>query len=686
MHASADFLHSLAAVFCVAAVTTVICVRLRLPSVLALIAAGMLVGPFGPKFTIAAPDTVAALSELGIIFLMFTIGLELRVSKLAEIGLRGLSIALSGVSFTLLLIYGAALVMGFSPMAALFLAASLAISSTMMVTRVLAPNTANAGLRKTILGVLVIEDVLAMLLLTSLALVGKSAALDGTELLLTLGRLLGFLTVLVMLAAVVVPRTVRAVAKRERNEVLIVVVMGACFAGVLAAQTFGYPVALGALVAGSLCAESGESERIEDLTLPLKDVFSSVFFVSAGMAIDPSTLLPLLPLIATLVVLVVVGKSVGVALGFFFTGHSIRTSVQGGMNLGQCGEFGLVIAVLGASLSIGQGTLYPIAACVAAITMVLTPWLARSANPIAAYVDARLPRRMQNFAALYGSWVERLGQRRSAPARTKSLIKRVLIDALLLLIVGLLAALFSDDLARLLKANTELARNSARWLGFGIFLTLLLPIGLGLWRSIHALGNELATRALPKAKLEDVDLAQAPRKAFVLALQLAIWLIVSVLILAMLQPVWPNMPLFPLIFLLFVSAAFGFWRSTGELYSHTRAGTFAVLEAFKQLTQAQLEQTKSAGVQEIKAMLPGLGEFQGLRLEAGHPWVGRTLAELNLRGLSGANVLAIARSEGDVASPDGKAQIMPGDTLLLSGTSESIDVAAALHFDAATKR
>lgn len=653
---------------------------------LALIAAGMLVGPFGPQLTIAKPDTVAALSELGIIFLMFTIGLELRVSKLAEIGLRGLSIALSGVGFTLLLVYGVAVSLGLEPMVALFVAASLSISSTMIVTRVLVPNAANASLRKTLLGVLVIEDVLAMLLLASLTLVGKSAALDGAELLLTLGRLLGFLTVLVLLAAAIVPRTVRAVARRERNEVLIVVVMGACFAGVLAAQTFGYPVALGALVAGTLCAESGESKRIEDLTLPLKDVFSSVFFVSAGMAIDPAALVPLLPTIVVLVLLVLLGKSIGVALGFFFTGHSIRSSVQAGMNMGQSGEFGLVIAALGASLSIGHGELYPLAASVAAITMVLTPLLAQAANPVASFVDARLPRRMQNFTALYGSWVERLGQRSQAPARTKGLIKRVLIDASLLLVVGLLAALFSDDVARLLKANTELARNTARWLGLGIFLTLLLPIGLGLWRSIHALGNELATRALPKAKSADVDLAQAPRKAFVLALQLAIWLIVSVPILAMLQPFWPNMPFSLLLLLLFIVAAFGFWRSTGELYSHTRAGTFAVLEAFKQLTQAQREHTKSPEVQEIKALLPGLGDFQGLLLSSTHPWVGKTLAELNLRGLSGANVLAIARETGDIASPDGKAQLMPGDTLLLSGTNDAIVFATALHGAVAEER
>jgi len=685
LDASADFLNSLAAVFCVAAVTTVICVRLKLPSVLALIAAGMLVGPFGPQLKIAAPDTVASLSQLGIIFLMFTIGLELRVSKLAEIGLRGLSIALSGVGFILLLGYAAAMLMGFSAMEALFIAAALSMSSTMVVTRVLPPSSEASTLRKTLLGVLVIEDVLAMLLLAGLTLVGKSAALGGTELLLTLGRLLGFLAALVLLAAAIVPRTVRSVARRERNDVLVVVVMGACFACVLAAQTFGYPVALGALVAGSLCAESGEGKRIESLTLPLKDVFTSVFFVSVGMAIDPSALLQLLPMIIAMVVLVVVGKSVGVAIGFFFTGHGIRISVQAGLKMGQTGEFGLVIAALGAALSVGDGSLFPLVAGVAAITMVLTSWLARAASPVAVFVDASLPRRIQNFAALYGSWVERLGQRSSAPARSRSLIKRVLIDALLLLAVGLLSALFADDARRLLEAQTELARNTARVLGFAVFLCLLAPIVLGLWRSIHALGNELAIRALPKASDTDVDLAQAPRKAFMLVLQLGIWLIVSVPVLAMLQPFWPYIPLSLLLLILFIVAAVGFWRSTGELYSHTRAGTFAVLEAFKQLTQAQREQSNSAEVQEIEALLPGLGEFQGLLLQSGHPWVGRTLAELNLRGLSGANVLAIVRSEGDVASPDGRAQLMTGDTLLLSGTNESIEFATNLHRSAISK-
>jgi monovalent cation:H+ antiporter-2, CPA2 family len=690
MHASAEFLHSFAAVFCVAALSTLVCTKLRLPPILALLVAGMLVGAHGPQGAIASDDTVASLSELGIIFLMFTIGLELRFSKLAALGFKSVCIALSGVSFMLLLSYSVSSALGFSPLLALFCAASLSISSTMVVTRVLDAKADAAPLRKSLLGILVIEDVLAMLMIAALTLIGKSANLDGAELLLTLGRLSGFLLALVLFGALIVPRMLRTLARRERNDVFIVLVLGVCFAAVLATQAFGYPSALGAFVAGSLCAESGEARRIESLTLPLKDVFSAVFFVSIGMAIDPAQLWQLLPWILLLSGLVVLGKSLGVALGFFLTGHSIRAAVSAGLNMGQTGEFGLVIAVLGASLGVGDAFLFPVAASVAALTMVLTPWLAKSSPTIANFFDARLPRRLQSFAALYGSWVERLSQRSLSPARTRQLIRRVVQDALLLLLLGALAGFFIDDVSRLLRERTELTLNGVRAVIYALFSLLLVPIGLGLWRSIRALGNELALRALPGRKLSaqemldapdraEPDLAQAPRKVFVLVLQLAIWLLVSVPILALLQPLFPNMPLALLLLALFAMALLGFWRSTGELHSHSQAGSFAVLEAFKHITQSEGAAATAIEPAHVSELLPGLGNFYCLSLPDSHTWVGQSLAQVNLRGLSGANVIAIIRPAGDVASPDGKVQLMAGDSLVLAGAQEAIDAARALH-------
>jgi monovalent cation:H+ antiporter-2, CPA2 family len=683
MQSPADFLHTLSAVFCVAAAATLICVRLRLPTVLALIVAGMLLGPFGPSLsffgsadasvkTFADPAMVAALSELGVVFLMFTIGLELHFSQLKSIGLRGAGVAVTGVGLMLLLSYGAARAGGLTPLVALFLAASVAISSTMIVARALEHTTEPTQRRKSVLGVLVIEDIIAILLLAGLTLLGKSTALDGKDLLLTLGRLSAFLLALIVIGALVVPRTLRATSRRERNDVLLVVVMGFCFAAVLATHSFGYPVALGAFVAGALCAESGQAARIESMTLPLKDLFTAVFFVSAGMAIDPRLLLLHWHWIAALVPLVVIGKSIGVAIGFFFSGQSIRSALHTGMSMGQSGEFGLVIAALGVSAGIGVNFLFPVAAGVAAITMVITPWMVRAAEPVANFVDARLPRRLQNFAALYGSWVERLAQRGSTLPIVRRSFRAVLLDCALLLLIAVLMALFSDDVSRILKARTALARQSALLVVYGLFLLLAVPLVRGLWRGIRTLGVELAKRALPKQNADMPDTAHAPRAAFVLALQVGIWSALSIPMLALLQPFWPNLPLAPALMMIILIAGLSFWRSAGELYSHTQAGSNAVIEAFKQMTQAQQRDRDGPEVKELESLLPGLGEFVGQSIDAGHPWINQSLAALNLRGLTGANVIAILRQDGDVNSPDGKARLQQGDTLIVAGTHEAI--------------
>jgi CPA2 family monovalent cation:H+ antiporter-2 len=671
MHGSAEFVHSLAAVFCVAAVTTLLCVRLKLPNILGLIAAGMLVGPYGPAINIIDAGSVTAISELGVIFLMFTIGLELSLRQLFGLGLKPVAVALSGVGAVILVIFSTASLGGLAVLPALFLASSLAISSTMVVAR-----TMRGEARESVLGVLVIEDVIAILMLTLMSVIASSQSLDGRELIQTLGRLLGFLLAMLLLGVVIVPRLIRHLVRQTRDDVLLVVVVGVCFAFALAASAFGYSVALGAFVAGALCAESGEGKRIERLTMPLRDLFAAVFFVSAGMLIDPSQLWQQRYWIVLLIPLVMLAKIAGVALGFFFTGHSIRDSVHAGVHMGQSGEFGLVLAALAATLGVSPELIFPVVLGVAVLTMVSTPLLAGFAISIANFVDAKLPRRVQTFAALYGSWIDRLKRRGMQVPLAKRLLRWVLIDAALLASLGILAALFVDDITRLLKNVGLGAQLPARWIAYAGFALVGVGIGLGLWRSIRNLGTLLAQRALPNRGEDEVDMAQAPRGAFVLTLQLGLWLVVCVPLLVVLQPFWPQVPGALVLMLLFSAAAFGFWRSTGELQAHARAGAQAVLEAFMHLTPRSVTPSHDPEVEAIESVLPGLGEFLGVRIEAEHRWAGQTLAQLNLRGLTGATILAIRRGESDVLTPEGREVLQTGDTLVAAGTRAALD---ALH-------
>jgi CPA2 family monovalent cation:H+ antiporter-2 len=320
----------------------------------------------------------------------------------------------------------------------------------------------------------------------------------------------------------------------------------------------------------------------------------------------------------------------------------------------------------------------PVAAGVAAISMLLTPLAIRVAPRIASAVDAGLPRRLQTFVALYGSWIERMAARRTEGLpRTRRLIRQIVIDALLLVLIAASAALLGDDAKRWLRLSTELSVLSVRWLVYSGFALLALPVAIGLWRSIAALGRELAWRALPRAaSADDVDFAQAPRRVFVLSLQLGLLLVVSLPLLAITQPLLPELPGLFLLLGILLGSCIAFWRSTGELIAHTRAGATAMLEALGQLSGRSSDTVEDAADNEqmdaLEALLPGLGDFAGLQLVADSPAVGKSLASLNLRGLTGATVLAIRRGEDSVITPTGEAVLAAADVLILAGSNDAL--------------
>lgn len=694
-----SFLSSLAAVLGVAAATTLACQRLKLPLILGYLVAGILIGPHTPPFALADPRTVTELSELGLILLMYSIGLELSLRDLARIGWRGAAIAITGVATTFWVGSLVAAALGFSGLLAVFVAAALCISSTMLIARTFDEQRVSRRIRETVFGVLVIEDIIAILLLALLTTLATSRSFDPADLLRTAGRLLGFLLALGVVGALIVPRLLRWLAGTGPEETLLVTAIGICFLAALAALSMGYSVALGAFIAGTLSAESGQQERLHALLKPLVNLFGAVFFVAAGMSINPLLLLDYWHLILAFLPVVLLGKMLGVTLGFFATGKDVRTAIQSGLSMAQTGEFAFIIAALGTQVGAAVGAegraLMPIAAGVAALSMLVTPYAIRFAPRIASAIDASLPRRLQTFVALYGSWIERIGKPRGGssdegplppPPRLRRLIRFLILDAVLLTVVVVCAGLLGDDVKRALRNATELAQTPARWLVYGGFALLALPIAYGLWRTIAALGQELALRALPQAAADQVDFAQAPRRAFIVSLQLGLLMVISLPFLALTQPFVPGLPGVAVLAVLLVLSGLAFWRSTGELQAHARAGASAVLDALGQLAGSRRETTPddtgpaapNAEFDALEQLLPGLGEFTGVTLAEGSRAIGRTLAALNLRGLTGATVLAIRRADAGVLTPEGREVLVAGDVLVLAGSHEALEAAREL--------
>lgn len=675
------FLENLALVLCTAAVTSFIFQKLHQPVVFGYLLAGMLVGPYVPVPLSADARVLQTLADLGVILLMFSLGLEFRLKKVAQIAATSGLAALLETSTMMGIGYLAGYLLGFTPLESVFTGAIVAISSTTIIAKAFNENGVHGRLREIVFGILIVEDLIAIILIALLTAIATGAGLSAWSLSITVVRLMTFLGALVGIGIVIVPRYVTAIMKLDREETTLVGAIGLCFATAFLAQAFGYSVALGAFIGGSLVAESGESGRIEGLVHPVRDMFVAIFFVAVGSLIDPRVVAEHWGAILALSAIVIAGKVAAVTAGAFITGNGLRQSIQAGMSLAQIGEFSFIIAAIGLAGNATRPFLYPVAVAVSAITTLTTPWLIRAAEPTALWVDRKLPRPIQTSVALYASWVERI---RSAPetagrSRTRRLVRLILLDAVLLALVVIGAGAERGRFTTMLSNWTGVTPTMSLVVVMVAAAVVATPLLFGMIRSARMLGFVLAMRALPAAGRRKADFAAAPRRALVTMLQLGILLMVGAPIVAITQPFVPNFPGFTLLGVLTIALGIAFWKSALNLQEHARAGAEVIVAALTPQLAADLEEDNLFKTMEhIAIMLPGLGEPVAVRIEAASPAVDRTLAELNIRGKTGATILAITRrgeAGAKVVVPSGKEKLRVGDVVALAGTQEAVDAA-----------
>ena len=678
---AAHFLEAVTIVLSVAAVTTVLFQRLRQPVVLGYLAAGVIVGPHVAVPLWASVAEVQILSELGVILLFFSLGLEFSLRKLARVGSVATVTAIFETSTMMWLGFTIGRVLGWTSQECLFAGAIVAISSTTIIAKTFEEQGIRGGLRDRVVGVLVVEDLIAIVLMTVLTAVSSGRELSGADLARTLGTLGAFLVGVIAIGLVLVPRAIRAILSLHRPETTLVASIGLCFALALLAQLAGYSVALGAFLAGSLIAESGQEKEIETLVQPVRDMFAAIFFVSVGMLIDPVLIARHWGAVLAILLVVVIGKFVCVSLGAFLTGSGVPTAVRAGMSMAQIGEFSFIIAGLGVALGATGDFLYPVAVAVSALTTLTTPWLVKASAPVASWIDRALPGPIQTFASLYASWIEGLGKappRSTGRASVRRLVRLLAADALVLTVVVIGAALAHGPVTRWLGVRLEVPPRLASGLLFAGAAVLAAPFAIGLVRVSRRLGRTLALMALPASRAGAVDLAAAPRRALITTIEILIVLVVGAPLVALTQPFLPGLPGAFLLVALVLVLAIGFWRSATNLEGHVRAGAQVVVEALA--AQARRPATE-AGVEpmaQVRDMLPGLGDLVPIALPAASPAVGKSLAEINLRGLTGATVIAITRSGVGAIVPTADEILRAGDMLALTGSHDAVDAARAL--------
>jgi len=677
MHGVA-LLQDLAVVMIVAGVVTVIFHRLKQPVVLGYIVAGVIIGPHTPPFPLIRNDeTIKTLSELGVVLLMFSLGLEFNLRKLKQVGAPALLAAI----LEILLLFWAGYEIGrlfkWPLLDSVFLGAMLSMSSTTVIIKVLGElGKMKERFAQLIFGILILEDILGIAMIALLSGIAMTGQLSASDVGMTLGRLGVFLAVTLVAGLIAVPRLIGYVARFKSNEMLIVTVLGLCFGVSLLASRLGYSVALGAFVIGAVIAEAREIHKIETLLEPVRDMFSAIFFVSIGLLIDPKMLIAYWQPILVITLVVIVGKVVTCSLGAFVGGNDTRTSLRVGMGLAQIGEFSFIIASLGVSLGVTSSFLYPIAVAVSAITTLTTPYLIKSADGLVGWFDRAAPKPVVDSLSIYTRWIGQLGTQRHANHARRLIWKW---SAQMALNVALVTAVFI--------AAAFVQRRPPEWLtGLGLAeerlkaalwlaaMVLSLPMLIATFRKLQALGLLVADTKVQASAAGERTAAIRALVAQVVPITGIIALGLYILVLS--STLLPSFKVTIALILVVGFIAWLLWRSFIRVYSKAQV---ALQETFAQPPAPRPDAAPSK--------LPSLlreADLESVTIAPGTNAARKLIRELELRTRTGASIVGIERNGANIINPLPDEELQPGDQVLLLGTRAQLDAAkSALSENAA---
>lgn len=403
----------LAWILLLGAIVTLLFKKLKQPVVLGYILAGFLASP---KFvylpSISNLENIDFWAELGIVVLMFSLGLEFSFKKLMNSGSSAVVTALIIITGMTMAGFGVGFLLDFNPINCIFLGGMISMSSTTIILKSLT----DLGMRQRrfatlVLSVLIIEDLFAVLMLVLLSSLAMGNV-EGMELLLSVGKLLFFLIIWFLVGVYVLPSMLVRLRKYLNDETLLVVSMGLCFSMAVFSTLCGFSLELGAFVMGSILAGTMAAERIENVIKPVKDLFGSVFFISVGMMVDPTVLATYWSEILLLAAVVIVGMIIFGTLGMLVTGQTLKVAMESGFALTQIGEFSFIIASLGMSLGVLNANLYPIIVAVSVITIFTTPYFIKMALPAYNWVAPRLPKGLHFLIERYSKQTSDTGETR----------------------------------------------------------------------------------------------------------------------------------------------------------------------------------------------------------------------------------------------------------------------------------
>lgn len=474
----------LALILISAGVVTIVFKLLRQPLVLGYIVAGFLVGPHLNIFpTVADIANIEVWSEIGIIFLLFGLGLEFSFKKLFSVGSKAFVTAIIEILSMIAVGVLLGFIMGWGVMESIFLGGMLAMSSTTIIIKAFEDmKLKNEPFVDLTMVVLIIQDVVAVVMMVLLSTAAASKQSAGMEMLMSIVKLIFFLILWFVVGIYVIPTFFKRAKKYINDETLLIISIGLCFGMVIIANNVGFSSALGAFVIGSILSETIESERIIGLTRSIKDLFGAIFFVSVGMMIDPQILVQYWKLILSLVIITLIIKALVSSGASLVAGATLEDAIKTGFTLSQVGEFAFIIASVGVTLGVMPKHIYPVIIAASVITTFTTPYWIKAATPLYQLLDRKLPTSTKNQLDAYSLLGKKSGNKnwRSVIVST---LPRVLI--FFVLSFALLVLLF-DHLWPFVK-ELKIGEFLPQWLYNTILavisLLLILPFLYGMVRN-----------------------------------------------------------------------------------------------------------------------------------------------------------------------------------------------------------
>ena len=658
-----DFIKDLAVVMLVAGLVGWACHRVGLSAVVGYLVAGMVIGPHTPPFSLVSnPENIDTLAQIGLIFLMFSIGMGLSLRKLRRLGVSLVLATFIGaiVMYNLTRLLGSA--MGWSAEHTAFLAGMLMVSSSAIISKVL--QDIGAMHEKTgqmALGVSVLEDVVAIVML---AVLNSLIHLDGAQ--TSIGETIGMLGAFIALAGVggmlVVPWLLRRLSVSAGEELPTIVVAGLLFVLAFLAHKAGFSLALGAFMLGAIVAETPHKTQVGRAFEGMRDVFSAVFFVSIGMLIDLHAVAESWLLILGITVFVLIARPIAVTLGILLIGGSTRESLRVGLSVTALGEFSFIIAQLGVSAGALPARFQALAVGVSLLTTLVSPLMMRRSEAIGDWVAKRQPKWLEDIEGFYHRWLERMQKRESKSMLWQLSKKRFIqIGVEVLLVTGLFV--FSEQMFSLVRDYLPVKSSFPRGAEL-IFWSVLLLIALApvvaIWRNISALSllyAQVSTQGHPKA----AKLAPIVETGLKIGASLLIFLWITALL-----PINGVARWLPVVALLVILAGFFFLRRR-LVYWHS-------------MLESELEGILAQGDQKFTGTTaPWMAAHSDWNLMLGDCLLpdladarGRTLGDLALRTQFGCTVAGVERQGVMVGNPHGDMILYPRDKVLLLGTPEQV--------------